>query len=733
MRYLTQLESPLRCALGIILTSVLLAGCGGSSGGGSNNNTNSGGTTPPPPMVSEQDLTISGVVTDEPIAGAEVTVRIGDEVFTTTADATGAYEILITLIDGEYDPDTLVEITARGVGTQENVELIAIVASVGELIALAGEDETLSSADNPRLNVTHVSTARFLLAIDANGGTPPADLAALAAAEIATDVDELIELAALIKLIVDDDLIPVPEGETTASLLRGGDGEQTVRSVIIALLTEAGLLDEDGEPTDEFEDALEAAIAATIADPSVRGEFDPTSLVGLSVWTAATVPAWVPGVGDVVDVAEDGTGTVYDVEFSDPAFDPENLDDFAIPFTWTIDDGVISVVYEDNSSTNFPFFSEQNASILIDEYGFSQDVVDFLLANINQLPAGQIQVDETEIGEEITVIAAAGDRLQVWIASSLEYRIDATLLALGWEDELPVGAVTEFSSSQVQLNAENQDSGVDAPETGDTWAVPLGYAVEDARLTEPLDMQLQHNVYTLLEGGTTSAGELGGDPLQWSVTDGVLTLESGGTAWTYRPLATNGDVIFALISLAVDGEVLLRTAAWIAEDDGSGATFADDLVQDIPLFWNVGINQQPVAFYLPDGRLDPDFVFGYDFAEGGTMGRLNPFSNPGTCFGGTSDECFVTEGRIWMWSTPNDNLISLEVGPPESILTRNRFWRVLRYMPGGRAVVVEYSLSQFDGEPWTSFIPARINTLELTDLTTWPEYYDEAQFPGGEP
>src|SRR5262245_5671818 len=75
-----------------------------------------GGGPSEPPAPTKVSLRLEGKVTDEPIANAAVTARVGDEEFSATADATGAYSIAIEI--DEADQNAFITLTARGVGEQ---------------------------------------------------------------------------------------------------------------------------------------------------------------------------------------------------------------------------------------------------------------------------------------------------------------------------------------------------------------------------------------------------------------------------------------------------------------------------------------------------------------------------------------------------------------------------------------------------------------------------------------
>ena len=166
-------------------------------------------------------VTITGIVTDKPIANAIVDVSAAQASEQVTADANGGYSA--TLVVDESEVDALVKISAKGVGAQEKVTFVSQLNSVAKLVEQAGDDGILSKEENFAVNVTNVTTAEYALLTRNN--TIFINDEELSAALLNVDANEKIELAALIKIVVDNDDFELPEGvESTLDLI---DDEQT--------------------------------------------------------------------------------------------------------------------------------------------------------------------------------------------------------------------------------------------------------------------------------------------------------------------------------------------------------------------------------------------------------------------------------------------------------------------------------------------------------------------------
>lgn len=157
-------------------------------------------------------VTLTGIVTDSIIVNASVEILIGDEIFQTTADSQGQYSTLIEV--DEALGNNLVQIRALGdANLNAEVEFVSQLGSVASLVAQAGDDAILDVNDNFSVNITNVTTAEFAL-ITRDANTPETD-AELITAQALVDNNEKNVLAALIKIVVDNDAYGLPDGVTS--------------------------------------------------------------------------------------------------------------------------------------------------------------------------------------------------------------------------------------------------------------------------------------------------------------------------------------------------------------------------------------------------------------------------------------------------------------------------------------------------------------------------------------
>ncbi len=305
-----------------LLLASQLAGCGGSSGSGGSASpppsTPPGGNEPPAPTM--LSLKLEGRVTDEPIANAEVTATIGGETFTTTADENGDYSLDVEI--EEESADAFVVLSARGVGAQSFVEFMSLAGSFQSLLDQAGDDATLSSDEDFSTQITNVSTAEAVLLQQANGGNPVTSDAALLTLSNAVNAQDVLDLAAAIKLTVDNpDTYPMPEGQTSILELAL---DATARTQFI------------NEVYTKDPAAFASTQAAIVQD---AGLAKPISLEDDLSFTAALLSS-------DPDFSFNYTGRIVHFDLLEGGIGFTSSETYDVPLTWVLDGSKIVVTYE---------------------------------------------------------------------------------------------------------------------------------------------------------------------------------------------------------------------------------------------------------------------------------------------------------------------------------------------------------------------------------------------------
>lgn len=418
-----------------ILLMATLAACGGGGGGSTPPPTGNPNPNPPTPQLSR--VTLTGTVTDAPIANAVVTATIGDETFTATADANGVYSLEIAV-----DPDStagFVTLSARGAGSQSYVEFTSLAGTFASLLAQAGDDATLSNSENFATQITNVSTAQAVLLKEANAGNPIADEESLRALSATLNSQEVLDLATAIKLYVDDSAnYPMPDGETSllALLSTPATREQFVDDAY------------DRNPT-TFSSTQAAIVTDTTLTQPVSNDSLPEKLTIAMLSDASEFSFNYFNRVNAYTFDQDGTGTA--------AAGSWNVDT-----TWAINGSSIEI-----------------------SYGETVHVQSF--ETIPDCPAvsGQVATDFASDGVKLTLLS---DRVVAITETSqityqpecgLDPRTETTTVArtVLEDDDFEQIDVAELAGSTQSIYVYDQDSGVTADiadlhadGTGRTWA-----------------------------------------------------------------------------------------------------------------------------------------------------------------------------------------------------------------------------------------------------------------------
>ena len=159
----------------------------------------------------EAALTLQGVVSDGPIANAKVVATLGTQTFSTDADAQGRYSLPVKT----SRPADFLSLVAAGVGSQSAVVLSSLVGEIAGLAAQA-KNSQLNSDTTPALQVSHLTAA--MTGLLAQAGALPATDAALAEAMQKLNTEDMLDAAALVKLVVDGG-VALPEGISSTQAL----------------------------------------------------------------------------------------------------------------------------------------------------------------------------------------------------------------------------------------------------------------------------------------------------------------------------------------------------------------------------------------------------------------------------------------------------------------------------------------------------------------------------------
>lgn len=183
-----------------ILKLAILGGCAflhACGGGGGNDNDEANAPPPDTPRPETQQLTITGLVTDNPVANADIQLTVGNKIFSTSADANGHYSLTIS-----FDTSMAADMVRAEATHTENPELrlVSLLGNLELLTDIAGEDDILTSDESTAVNITNLSTAMAGL-IEARGNISNQEQ--LEESRKGLYIPTLISIATSIKLVLD--------------------------------------------------------------------------------------------------------------------------------------------------------------------------------------------------------------------------------------------------------------------------------------------------------------------------------------------------------------------------------------------------------------------------------------------------------------------------------------------------------------------------------------------------
>lgn len=234
-------------------------------------------------------LQLQGIVSDDPVAGAQLSAAVGSASTTAVAGPDGAYSVVLR----SSDPGAFVTLEAVGVSSQSAIRLRSQLGDWSSLVSKADASGLVRSSQVPSLNVTHLTTAAAVLAERVAGGAVTSvDALARATAGIASE--DLIRHAAPIRLVAAGGA-PLPAGVSdTLALLRDKTAFDTfVKAYAVDALDKTPWLEAEASVTSRLPSTSGPALAVG-ADQTVAyfSSDDVTLLVQYRPGGTATVWAY---------------------------------------------------------------------------------------------------------------------------------------------------------------------------------------------------------------------------------------------------------------------------------------------------------------------------------------------------------------------------------------------------------------------------------------------------------
>ncbi|USD36081.1 carboxypeptidase-like regulatory domain-containing protein [Ferrimonas sp. SCSIO 43195] len=660
------------------------------------------------------NFTIQGLATDAPVANATITGTMGGITATTTADAQGRYQLAFEYEKGSLSGSEMVRLNAKGEGEQSHIELVSQLGSLATLGQQAGDDAVLAQTESSRTTITQLSTALHLLSQDT--GLPLTSDAKLAEAESLVNAETVLELAAIIKVLADNPDYTPEQGTILDALSSNQEG---VQASVDDYLVQQGLMDEAGEYTEEFADAVEAAEAATLADPAVTPGFSTEELTGINVLTNSVTPGWTEGQGSMMRLHEGGGASL-----TNPTSFANYMED-DVDGSWQLSDqGQLVIQYGDNQSTLYEYPSYEEVA---ERWG--QQAANALQEYRNSSYNDEVIVHSSYKQSEI-IRLTTGTLSKVAVSTEIEYTLDLESLGITWNGELPTATEASDSVQTWRIGAGHSSLWSQAP--SGHWALPIPAQLKGYFDTAPQDYRVHQHLVLSDEGAMlTPEGESMG---QWSFAQGELVL-STNEGWRVTVLPYNQvDGLYSALVRVEQGDFQYSAITWIAQYQQSDSTLEADLIQPAPHILSAEINSW-IASVEDDTKTDVSYLYGYGFNEDGSLIRVSGHREKDDQGMETGNSFFGYDEAFHQWSQEGNYhyrmLGEIDWGNGD-LTTRNRSWEVIASLSGGRHLVLEQSTWTYDSlndslDESSIFIFPRINVLTSRDLSQWQAAYQYSE------
>jgi hypothetical protein len=619
-------------------------------------------------------VTLSGLITDEPIPFATVSVTLDGVTYTTTADETGAYSL--DILTKDINQLLKIESQATHSETGNTINFVNLVGTFSRVL----EGEEIQ-------NVTNVTTASYVLAVAANGGNEPTTTEELSAAETAVDATELFELAAVIKLIVDYPEFDLP---------------QDFDNILAFVSDQVAVNNFISQAEANFPGSLAAAKAAILNDSNLVAGFKAEQIPESYYVIPTTNPGYLARSGSVLEFYQ-GTSDGLSLSFGWGG-EPINA-----AFTWQINNGRL----ETTMTYPSPYLATTyNIEALTDD----QAIIDRFYAvggtqngNIIDYFATVTHRNYTRITDGTLV-----DTVSVEVRQTLSIPpfvlADGTTMVLQDKVEINTSEQTLRSSLDIQpIPFTAECSGNSSCLNGTTWGGLMHYA-PGAHIWGGEFFNTAFGDLLSFSNDGKVTGAISGVTADWALIDGILSIDyPDGTNQKAQILDHNG-VEYGVYSLFTQGQE--RYASYDIFVKSNGFSFTQEYINSAPgKYWNGEVNSWLKSAFDENGQRSLDSLFGWEFSGSNSLTNHTWFRWDYDSNGSVDIVHQLTQTNGWSILS-NGNIKIQRYSNAE------RFWYpITNTIIDGERMFYVMELEKRDyGSGLQYFIPARLNIEREIDF-----------------
>ncbi|GAB5382053.1 MAG: hypothetical protein Alis3KO_32950 [Aliiglaciecola sp.] len=655
-------------------------------------------------------LTLSGVVTDSPLANANVKIRVNGLEFETTTNSIGEFQIDIPL----DNTNGYIFIEANGTGPQSGVSLFSYLGAISDVVESAKENGVVDESVIPNTRVTQLTTAEYLLAQNDNTEAHTENSPEFAALLKRDNASELLEVAAFIKLIVDN---PAYSLETDQTLSDFFASSQTLspRKLIEQYFYADRFVNESGFQLLEVYEDINAALIESAAQRVIP--FDADALVGKTIAYANgdIQDGFLPSLVDLYAFESAESGTFFQAD--------DFWGSFEYPFTWQISDGKILISFDADSlqgNESFPNYTPFNVFRFGEEAVAKADEIDRTVG----FPAGQLYVRSVPGSQTLTIFSTGEDEL---VFRELIQK-DILRLNDGEQDFFYEDLIPELVTSKTIRTNVEFDSSV-AAMSGD-WILHYNYEYvpdifERAERISNQQVGLNADKVTLSASGEAT-GQLSDLMFSWATREnGEFSYTVGNTEYIVKPFFADENGFLAMFESYENGEKTKTFVKKLYRTDPIDSFELSSMTTEYP---NAYVSLVSAGFKdsFEDGLLRSDLVFSYQFNQDDGVKALSPFYDP-------IDELRNTEyfGLNFDGRAQADTSGDLRIIRDSGYSYQERGWRIFKVV-GDRVWFIRTRVNlSGNGESETNdfargfiLVQPRISSAMKVDLSRYGEIWD---------
>ncbi|WP_395339568.1 Ig-like domain-containing protein [Ningiella sp. W23] len=471
-----------------------------------------------------------------------------------------------------------------------------------------------------------------------------------------------------------------------------------------------------------LEQAIEAAQLTAFEQQAGFSEFNPSALN--TAWIAAIPPTQV-------GMSADNTRVYHFTNDGNLRIDDDTTG--ATSAQWSVESGQLAIL-KNEVKTSFEFL---NPDVIFDDVFryFGNDVA-MLLFDINRQTSAftSFEIIEEQLNEDIQIYEISDSAAHVvkLVGSTYRLRFSESFTRLHPELADISASQRNFVSETWLYNQNSVFTSIDMADFEGNWAMPLLVGITP-NLSEAghAENKIYSEKINFSENGQSAFLDTADDIYEWSLNQGVLTLNNVTFRFEIIPFERNGKELIGHFSVYENDQLIRHYVSKMIKFDSSGVDFAQNASRDLPTAYAALLGRSSASLWK-GGMLPANSIRAYTllpdttalFAIRSGVADENSFDGSG----------FYAEGN-WTWrNVVASNVIDLE-NLSDTRSDKVRTWEIIATEANGRIHILEQELWYSESDPSPLYLDGvrvavspRINTHLPIDLSDWDGAWSNRDF-----